>query len=69
MKRALESRIFDFAKKQYFMELFMRKKNIKKTVIREILDLLPRWMIGSCAIKHSSEYGCSKYKTYDYLLP
>ena len=50
------------------MGLFRRNKNIKKPVIRQIIDLVPRWMIESCAKKHRSDKGCSKYKTYDHFV-
>ncbi len=50
------------------MGLFRRNKNIKKPVIRQIIDLVPRWMIESCAKKHKSDKGCSKYKTYDQFI-
>jgi IS4 transposase len=50
------------------MGLFRRNKNIKKPVIRQIIDLVPRWMIESCAKKHKSDKGCSKYKTYDQVV-
>ena len=50
------------------MGLFRRNKNIKKPVIRQIIDLVPRWMIESCAKKHKSDKGCSKYKTYDQFV-
>ena len=50
------------------MGLFRRNKNIKKPVIRQIIELVTRWMITSCAKKHSSDKGCSKYKTYDQFV-
>jgi IS4 transposase len=50
------------------MGLFRRNKNIKKPVIRQIIDLVPRWMIASCVKKHNSDKGCSKYKTYDQFV-
>ena len=50
------------------MGLFRRNKNIKKPVIRQIIDLVPRWMIESCSKKHNSDKGCSKYKTYDQFV-
>lgn len=50
------------------MGLFRRNKNIKKPVIRQIIDLVLRWMIESCAKKHKSDKGCSKYKTYDQFV-
>lgn len=50
------------------MGLFRRNKNIKKLVIRQIIDLVPRWMIGSCTKKHNSDKGCSKYRAYDQFV-
>ena len=50
------------------MGLFRRNKNIKKPLIRQIIDLAPRWMIESCAKQHKSDKGCSKYKTYDQFV-
>ena|SRR5688572_30320792 len=50
------------------MGLFRRNKNIKKPLIRQIIDLAPRWMIESCVKKHKSDKGCSKYKTYDQFV-
>lgn len=50
------------------MGLFRRNKNIKKPVIRQVIDLVPRWMIESCVKKHKSDKGCSKYKTYDQFV-
>jgi IS4 transposase len=50
------------------MGLFRRNKNIKKPVIRQIIDLVPRWMIESCAKKHKSDKGSSKYKAYDQFV-
>jgi len=50
------------------MGLFRRNKNIKKPLIRQIIDLAPRWMIESCAKQHKSDKGCSKYKAYDQFV-
>ena len=50
------------------MGLFRRNKNIKKPVIRQIIDLVPRWMIESCTKRHKSDKGCSRYKTYDQFV-
>jgi hypothetical protein len=50
------------------MGLFRRNKNTKKPVIRQIIDLAPRWMIESCAKQHKSDKGCSKYKTYNQFV-
>jgi hypothetical protein len=45
-----------------------RNKNIKKPAIRQIIDLVPRWMIENCTKKHKSDKECSKYKTYDQFV-
>lgn len=50
------------------MGLFRRIKNNKKPLIRQIIDLVPRWMLDSCATKHNSNKGCSKYKAYDQFV-
>ena len=50
------------------MGLFRRNKNTKKPVIRQIIELVPRWMIENCTKKHQSDKGCSKYKTYDQFV-
>lgn len=50
------------------MGLFRRNKNIKKPVIRQIIDLVPRWMIESCTKRHKSDKGCSRHKTYDQFV-
>ncbi len=47
------------------MGLLRRNKKTKNPVIRQILDLVPRWMIESCVKKQKSDKRCSKYKTYD----
>lgn len=50
------------------MGLFRRNKNIQKPVIRQIIDLVPNWLFRSCVQKHSSDKGCSRYKTYDQFV-
>lgn len=50
------------------MGLFKRTKNTNKPVIRQVLDLIPDWIIQSCIVKHSSDKGCHKYRTYDQLV-
>lgn len=50
------------------MGLFRRNKNTKKPVIRQIIDLVPRWMLECCAKQHKSDKGCSKYNTYDQFV-
>ena len=50
------------------MGLFRRNKNNKKPLIRQIIDLVPRWMLDSCVAKHNSNKGCSKYKAYDQFV-
>lgn len=50
------------------MGLFKRTKNTNKPLIRQILDLAPRWIINRCIKQHNSDKGCSKYKTYDQFV-
>jgi hypothetical protein len=50
------------------MGLFRRNKNTNKPVIKQILDLVPRWIIDSCTKQHKSDKGCSKYRTYDQFV-
>ena len=50
------------------MVLFRGNKNINKPVIRQIIDLVTRWMIESCIKQDRSDKGFSKYKTYDQFV-
>ena len=50
------------------MGLFRRNKNNNKPVIRQILDLIPRWMFDSCANTYKTDKGVSKYRTYDQFV-
>lgn len=50
------------------MGLFRRTKNNSKPLIKQIIDLVPRWLLNSCVRQHQSDKGCSKYKTYDQFV-
>jgi hypothetical protein len=50
------------------MGLFKRSKNTNTPLIRQILDLVPRWMLFRCAEEHKSDKGCSRYKTLDQFV-
>jgi len=50
------------------MGLFRRNKNNNKPLIKQILDLVPRWLFDSCTNTYQSDKGCSKYKTYDQFV-
>ena len=50
------------------MGLFRRNKNTNKPVVRQIIDLVPRWILQSCTKTYKSDKGCSKYKTYDQFV-
>ena len=50
------------------MGLFRRNKNNNKPVIRQILDLVPRWLFESCTNTYKTDKGCSKYMTYDQFV-
>jgi hypothetical protein len=50
------------------MGIFRRSKNNSTPVIKQILDLIPPWLMRSVIAKHKSDKGCHKYKTYDQLV-
>jgi hypothetical protein len=50
------------------MGLFKRNKNNNKPVIRQILDLVPGWLLESCTNTYKTDKGVSKYKTYDQFV-
>lgn len=50
------------------MGLFKRTKNNNKPVLRQILDLIPDWLLQSCISKYQSDKGCHRYMTYDQLV-
>ena len=50
------------------MGLFKRSKNTNTPLIRQILDLVPPWMLARCAEAHKADKGCSKYKAFDQFV-
>ena len=50
------------------MKLHRRSKNNKKPVIRQVLDLVPEFILRHSIRKYQSDKGCHKYKTYDQLV-
>ncbi|MEX0595268.1 MAG: IS4 family transposase, partial [Candidatus Paceibacterota bacterium] len=50
------------------MSLFRRNKNNKKPVIRQIIDLIPRFLLARSINRYQSDKYCHKYKTYDQLV-
>lgn len=50
------------------MGLFKRTKNTNKPLLRQIIDLVPSWILIRCTEQHNSDKGCSKYKTYDQFV-
>jgi len=50
------------------MGLFRRNKNNNKPLIKQILDLVPRWIFESCTKTHKTDKGVSKYRTYDQFV-
>jgi hypothetical protein len=50
------------------MGLFRRNKNTNKPIIRQILDLVPPWLLESCTNTYKTDKGVSKYKTYDQFV-
>lgn len=50
------------------MGLFKRTKNNKKPAVKQIIDLIPYWILRSCIDQCQSDKGCHKYMTYDQLV-
>ena len=50
------------------MRLHRRSKNNKKPVLRQVLDLIPSFILRKSVKKFQTDKGCSKYKTYDQLV-
>jgi hypothetical protein len=50
------------------MGLFRRNKNNNKPVIRQVIDLVPRWIFNNCTNTYKTDKGCSKYMTYDQFV-
>ncbi|MFN8338875.1 MAG: IS4 family transposase [Saprospiraceae bacterium] len=50
------------------MGLFRRSKNTTTPVFKQIIDLIPKWLITQSVKKHQSDKGTHKYKTYDQLV-
>ncbi len=47
---------------------FRRNKNTNKPIIRQILDLVPPWLIKSCTNTYKTDKGVHKYRTYDQFV-
>jgi Transposase DDE domain/Domain of unknown function (DUF4372) len=50
------------------MGLFTRNKSNKKPIIKQILELIPNFILAQSINQHESDKFCSKYKTYDHLV-
>lgn len=50
------------------MSLFRRTKNNNKPLIRQIIDLIPQWLLQDCINHYKTDKYCHKYKTYDQLV-
>jgi transposase, IS4 family len=50
------------------MKLHRRSKNNKKPILRQVLDLIPSYVLRKSVAKFKSDKGCHKYKTYDQLV-
>jgi len=50
------------------MGLFRRSKNTKFPVLRQLLDLIPFWLLNTCIQKYESDKYTHRYKTYDQLV-
>lgn len=50
------------------MSLFRRTKNNNKPLLRQIIDLIPRWLLQESINHYKSDKFCHKYFTYDQLV-
>ena len=50
------------------MKLHRRSKNNKKPILRQVLDLIPAYILRKSVYKFQTDKGCHKYKTYDQLV-
>lgn len=50
------------------MSLFRRNKNNNKPVIRQVIDLIPRFLLTKAIHRYQSDKYCHKYRTYDQLV-
>ena len=50
------------------MKLHRRSKNNKKPILRQVLDLIPAYVLRKSVYKFQTDKGCHKYKTYDQLV-
>ncbi len=50
------------------MGLYKRTKNTNTPLLRQILDLVPRWIFSRCTAQYKSDKGCSRYKAYDQFV-
>jgi hypothetical protein len=50
------------------MGLFKRSKNTNKPIIRQILDLIPGYILQRAVTRYNSDKYCSRYLTYDELV-
>lgn len=50
------------------MGLFRRSKNTNRPLLGQILALIPNHLLRFQVLRHQSDKGCSKYRTYDQLV-
>ena len=50
------------------MSLFRINKNNNKPVIRQVIDLIPRFLLTKAINRYQSDKYCHKYRTYDQLV-
>ncbi|TLP70492.1 IS4 family transposase [Maribacter sp. ACAM166] len=50
------------------LTIFETNKNTNAPLIRQILDLVPSWMLARCTEAHKSDKGRSRYKTFDQFV-
>lgn len=50
------------------MKLHRRSKNNKKPILRQVLDLVPAFILRRSSVNFKQTKGVIKYKTYDQLV-
>jgi len=67
-KMSSESHILSSTKNFKKRGLFRRNKNNNKPLLRQIIDLVPPWILTSCTNTYTSDKGISKYRIYDQFV-
>ena len=67
-KNGKELKPLRYLTSQQQMSLFRINKNNNKPVIRQVIDLIPRFLLTKAINRYQSDKYCHKYRTYDQLV-